>query len=89
MLSMSPTPPEPITCEECFTENLNDEQLENLIIVLSLLSLQDLEGLCEGLSDSTTTNQDRISALQFLFTQARITDENAFLQILECLEELD
>ena len=80
---------EQLTCEECFTENLSVEQLNNLTELLSTSpTLGNLEGLCEQLSNATLTNQQKILGLIFIFSEAGITDETAFLRILECLEEL-
>jgi len=71
--------PEQLSCEECFTENLNDEQLENLTSVLTLTAVEDLEGLCESLSDPTISNQEKFNGLAIIFSVAEITDEDAFL----------
>ena len=82
------TTPETITCEECFTENLSVEQLDNLTEFLSGISLGNLEGLCEQLSNETLTNQDRIFGVALILSEAGITDEDAYREILECLEDL-
>jgi len=82
------TIPEPITCEECFTENLSAEQLDNLTEFLAVNPVGSLEGFCEQLSNATFTNQQKLLGLVFVFFEAGITDEDAFLRILECLEEL-
>ena len=80
---------EPLTCEECFTENLSPEQLNNLTSLLSRSPLVvNLEGLCEQLSNATLTNQQKLLGLAIIFAQAGITDEDAFLRVLECLDEL-
>ena len=79
---------EPLTCEECFIENLNEEQLNNVTIALSVSRVGNLEGLCEALSNTTFTNQEKLVALSALFTNAGITDVDAILRVLECLEEL-
>jgi hypothetical protein len=79
---------EPLTCEECFTENLNEEQLNNITLALSVSRVGNLEGLCEQLSNTTFTNPQKLLALSALFTNAGITDVDAILRILECLEEL-
>jgi hypothetical protein len=77
-----------ITCEECFTENLDEEQLENLTNLLTRTDVEDLEGLCEALSDSTLTNLEKFNGLAIIFSAAEITDEDAFFKVLECLEDL-
>ena len=79
---------EQLTCEECFTENLSAEQLNNLTIALSVTRLGNLEGLCEQLSNTTLTNPVKLLGLSALFANAGITDVDAILRVLECLEEL-
>lgn len=82
---------EPLTCEECFTENLSPGQLNNLTSVLSSSDLRDLEGLCEALSNSTLTNQQKIFLLSAIFISAGITietDVDVVLRVLACLDEL-
>jgi hypothetical protein len=80
---------EQLTCEECFTENLSVEQLNNLTDVLSRAPYQNLEGLCEVLSNTTIgTNQERLVILVFIFNAAGITDEDTILRVLKCLDEL-
>ena len=82
---------EPLTCEECFTENLSPGQLNNLTNVLSNSDLKDLEGLCELLSNSTLTNQQKLFILSAIFINAGImieTDADAILRVLQCLDEL-
>jgi hypothetical protein len=80
---------EPLTCEECFTENLNQAQLNNLTLVLSGSRVGNLEGLCEQLLTNTTlTNTEKLVGLRALFANASITDVDAILRLLECLEEL-
>ena len=83
----TPELPEPLTCEECFTENLTVEQVNNISDVLSPSDFRNLEGLCEFLSNSTFPNNERLSLLGLLFAVAEIPDEDAF-RVLECLEEL-
>jgi hypothetical protein len=78
-----------LTCEECFTENLNDVELETIIQILIILDLNDLEGLCEALSDPTLSNQQKIVGLISLLFASGVEDEDTILEILECLEELD
>ena len=81
--------PESLTCEECFTENLSEEQLENLTDVLSSRTdVAYLEGLCESLSNATLTNQEELNGLAIIFSIEGITDEDAFLSVLQCLDEL-
>ena len=83
-------PPEPLSCEECFTENLDEAQEERLSAVLSsLLEIEDLEGLCELLSTTTIPNDEIVEGLILLLFIAEITDEDTILDILECLEELE
>jgi hypothetical protein len=80
-----------LTCEECFTENLNEEQLNNLTDVLSRSLVVNLEGLCEQLSNATLTNQQKLFGLSAIFINAGITietDADTILRVLECLEEL-
>jgi hypothetical protein len=77
-----------LTCEECFTENLDEEQLENLTSLLTRTDVEDLEGLCEALSDPTLSNQEKFNGLAIIFSAAEITDEDAFFKVLECLEDL-
>jgi hypothetical protein len=63
--------------------------LENLIDVLSSRTdVADLEGLCEALSNATLTNQEKLNGLAIIFSIAGITDEDAFLSVLQCLDEL-
>jgi hypothetical protein len=78
-----------LTCEECFTENLNDEELENLIQILTLIDLEDLEGICEALSDPTFSNQEKILGLVLLLSIATDGDVDTIRDILECLEDLE
>jgi len=78
-----------LTCEECFTTNLNETQLENLTDVLSSRpDIVDLEGLCELLSNATITNEIKLLALIVLFNEAGITDENILRKVLACLADL-
>jgi hypothetical protein len=77
-----------LTCEECFTKNLNDEELENLIQILILIDLDDLDGLCEALSDPTISNQEKILGIVSLLTASGVNDEDTIRDILECLEDL-
>ena len=78
-----------LTCEECFTTNLNETQLENLTDVLSSRpDIADLEGLCELLSNATITNEIKLLALIVLFNEAGITDENILRKVLACLADL-
>ena len=56
-----PESPKPLTCEDCFTENLSEEQLENLTDVISSgTNLEDLEGLCEIVSNATVPNEGKL-----------------------------
>jgi hypothetical protein len=68
---------------------LDDNELENLESLLTRTDIEDLEGLCEALSDPTLSNQEKIVGLAILLGASGITDEDTFLDILECLEELD
>ncbi|HEX7257982.1 MAG TPA: hypothetical protein VF242_07965 [Nitrososphaeraceae archaeon] len=63
--------------------------MENLTDALSSRpDVADLEGLCEALSNPTLTNQEKLNGLAILFSIAGITDEDAFLSVLQCLDEL-
>ncbi len=75
------------TCEECFTENLNAAQLEDVEEYLSGTTFEDLEGLCAFLSDPTNPNTEKLLAFQEIFIAVIIPVET-FSDILECLEEL-
>ena len=79
---------EPLTCEGCFTENLNQAQLNNITLALSVSRVGNLEGLCEQLSNATFTNTEKLVSLRALFDNASITDVDAILRVLACLEEL-
>jgi len=83
-----PVPPEPETCEECFTENIIDElQLTNFTGTLVVYTeFGDLEGLCEFLSDPTFTNNEKIAQLSLIFNRTNIPTD-VRLSILECLDE--
>ena len=84
----TPIQPEPITCEECFTENLTVGQLNSLLSFLAILNFENLEGLCEFLSDSTTSNANKLVVLVSLLSGIEgITEEN-FDSVVDCLEEL-
>jgi hypothetical protein len=90
-INVGEEPSEPLTCEECFTENLDEEQEERLLLAITRGGLEDLEGLCELLSDTSASNDEVIRGLLILFLIADITvedDEDTILEILECLEDL-
>jgi hypothetical protein len=82
------TTPEPLTCEECFTENIIDElQLTNFTGTLVVYTeFGDLEGLCEFLSDPSFTNNEKIAQLSLIFSRTLIPTD-VRLSILECLDE--
>jgi hypothetical protein len=62
--------------------------LENLTDVLSSSTdVADLKGLCEALSIATLTNQEKLNGLAIIFSIAGITDEDAFLSVLQCLDK--
>jgi hypothetical protein len=81
-------PSEPMTCEECFTENIIDEiQLTNFTgTIVVYTEFGDLEGLCEFLLDPTFTNNEKIEQLLLIFNRTNIPTE-VRLSILECLDE--
>ena len=81
------TTPEP-TCEECFTKNLNEAQLDAVADYLSGTTFEDLEGLCEFLSDPTNPNTEKLRAITDLFTVVIIPIDPTFNNILKCLEDL-
>jgi hypothetical protein len=84
-----PPPPGPtITCEECFTTNLNETQLDSLLSILPAIEFENLESFCEFLSNSTIPNDNRLFALLVVLGAIEgITDED-FLAVFECLVEL-
>lgn len=75
-----------ITCEDCFTENLDAEELQRVLNVLERLFDADLEELCEFLSTSPD-NQEKLLILLIIVVRAEIPDED-ILAIAQCLEEL-
>ena len=92
VIGNEPTPvqpePEPLTCEECFTENLTVEQLTNVLSVLSAGNYTNLEVLCEfTLSNPTVFNETKLFLISNIFSRAGIPDEDT-TRVLECLERL-
>jgi hypothetical protein len=86
------TIPEPQTCEECFTFNLNEQQinaLEDAITQSGGGVLFTIEDFCEGfLMSPNVENSFKLEVLELRLDESRIPD--AIQQIIiECLEDLE
>ncbi len=77
---------EPLTCEECFINNLNDIQLQNLENTLEVSGLT-LESFCEILSNPVISNEQKSTELVQLFQDAQIPGDS-LVPIIDCLEAL-
>ena len=79
---------EPPTCEECFTENLDEQQIIELKRVLALTDLTPtLEAFCDLLSNPNVPNEAKLLVLGGAFVGANIDNELSII-IAECLEDL-
>ena len=80
----------PPTCEDCFTQNLDAEDLENLFpFGFGGQIVDDLEELCNIL-EGLTTEQDKMTwyfVLSFVMLFAGISEEER-QEVLDCLVEL-
>ena len=74
------------SCEECFNENLNDEQLQDIEDALTGFGI-NLQSYCETLAGTTLSNDDKLSSLNGLFEDVEIPGDLRPV-ILECLDEL-
>lgn len=79
----------PLTCEECFTTVLDENQLMQLQDFLSAIGVVDLNGFCELLSDPTVPNENKLFAVLIsLIVGAGVEDVDQLNRILECLENI-
>jgi hypothetical protein len=82
----------PLTCQECFTENLEPIQITRLQTFLANTDFVDLDGFCEFLSDPAIPNDDKSNTvLLVLVLIVGVSDIDQINRILECLgfEPLD
>jgi hypothetical protein len=81
--------PEPLTCEECFTSILTEEELDDLIQATTLPD--SLPELCnEFIEGGLQTEQGRTFISEYLFTSGMTTgiSVDKINAILDCLEEV-
>ncbi|MDR4512963.1 MAG: hypothetical protein MRJ93_14810 [Nitrososphaeraceae archaeon] len=75
------------TCEGCFTDNLDEQQLENLLKILKFLKIDNgLEGLCQLLTE--TENGPEETAILFVALKLLKVSTEKTITILKCLENL-
>ena len=77
---------EPLTCEECFINNLNDMQLQNLKNTLEVSGLT-LDSFCEFLSNPGISNDQKSTDIILLFQDAQLSGDD-LRPITDCLEAL-
>ena len=85
-----PVPPEPETCEECFTTNLNTIEISRLLSPTATVSFNSLEHLCDFIDENfqdATQRQFISSYLLDAAVRAGIPTDK-INDILDCLEEL-
>ena len=82
-----PEPPEPETCEECFTTILTEEELNDLIQGTVLFNT--LDDLCNFIDTNFENESDRLFISQYLFNAANeVGLSEKITTILDCLEEI-
>ncbi len=83
-----------VTCDECFTRNLNDDDQASLLTAISGLTsgqITTFEQLCEEFSEAVAagdedTLQQLSNLLENAFNQAQLTDQ--FNTVFDCLNDV-
>ena len=86
--------PQPPTCEECFTQNLQLEEINDLLSEIGFISDSNLtlQELCDFIADIVAAgNQEQLqflsSNLALAFLDATLT-EDQFNTVLDCLNDI-
>jgi hypothetical protein len=87
--------PEPLTCEECFTKNLDQEEVSDVVTEIREISrgqITTLEELCERLSEIVASGnqgvlQNASNELAEAFQNAGLS-EDQFNTVLDCLNDI-